>query len=126
MKLSDCAFLTDENIDVEVVQWLRAQQLEVFDIKEETLFGLSDQEILAKALTRQQVVVSQDSDFGTLVFRDGAQFYGMIYLRPGHQSPEVHIETLSTLFAQELTVSPPFMITAENRGDAIRFRVREL
>ncbi len=126
MNIADYAFLTDENIDNEVLKWLRAQGGEVFDIKESNLFGLSDKEILKRAFEQQQVVVSQDSDFGTLVFRDGAQFFGIIYLRPGHQNPEVHIVPLSTLFAQEPNVSPPIIIAAENRGESIRFRVREM
>ncbi len=126
MKLTDCAFLTDENIDAAVVAWLRERGHEVFDIKEEGLFGLMDEEILLRAFEQKQVIISQDSDFGTLVFRDGARFYGIVYLRPGHENPAVHLETLQLLFDQELDLTPPFIITAENRSDVIRFRVREL
>lgn len=126
MKLDACTFLTDENIDSEVLAWLREKGLVVFDIKEEQLFGLTDMDILARAFVQQQVVISQDSDFGTLVFRDGAEFFGIIYLRPGHFNPGIHIETLSTLFNQGLDLKPPFIITAENRGETVRLRVREL
>jgi predicted nuclease of predicted toxin-antitoxin system len=68
MKLTDCAFLTDENIDAAVVAWLRERDHEVLDIKEEGLFGSMDDEILERAFGQKQVIISQDSDFGTLVF----------------------------------------------------------
>lgn len=75
MKLADCAFLTDENIDSERVAWLREQGLDVLDVKESGLFGMPDQDILQQAWVEQRIVISQDSDFGTLVFRDAAQFF---------------------------------------------------
>ena len=126
MKLAELAFLTDENIDAAVVAWLRERGHAVVDIKEEGLFGLLDQEILKRAFEQQQVIISQDSDFGTLVFRDDAQLFGILYLRPGHEDPAVHLETLQSLFEQEFDLAPPFIITAEHRGEVIRFRVREL
>ncbi len=46
MKFQDLQFLTDENIDWEVVAFLRKLGFEVFDIKENELFRMSDREIL--------------------------------------------------------------------------------
>ncbi|RMG69703.1 MAG: hypothetical protein D6722_09680 [Bacteroidetes bacterium] len=124
MKLADCAFLTDENIDSELVTWLREQGFDVLDVKESGLFGMPDHDILQQAWAQQRIVISQDSDFGTLVFRDAVQFFGIIYLRPGHHSPAVHLETLQSLMVQPFDLKAPFIITAEHRGESIRFRVR--
>ena len=63
MSLTEFRFLTDENIDVEVLAFLREQGLDVFDIKEERLFGLYDKEILTFAFASNRVVISQDSNF---------------------------------------------------------------
>ena len=40
MNLLNLRFLTDENIDIEVLHFLRAQGFDVFDIKEKALFQI--------------------------------------------------------------------------------------
>lgn len=126
MNIRQFRFLTDENIDAELVAFLRAEGFNVFDLKEERLFRLSDRAILELALAEQRVVVSEDSDFGTLIFRDNVPFYGVVYLRPGHESPEFHIETFSAILTSELDFSIPFILVAENTGEFVRIRLRNL
>ena len=124
MNLLNLRFLTDENIDIEVLYFLREQGFDVFDIKEEALFQMADAAILALFYEQNRVVISQDSDFGTLIFRDAALFYGIIYLRPGHVSPIVHIQTLKQIISTHFEVQIPFMIVGENNGDLIKIRIR--
>jgi len=126
MSIRDLRFLTDENIDREVVKLLRAAGLEVLDIKEEGLFRLSDRSILEMALAQRRAVISQDSDFGTLIFRDQVPFYGVIYLRPGHESPEIHIESMVTILNADIIVTIPFVLVAENTGELVRLRLRNI
>ena len=126
MILQDLRFLTDENIDVEVVEFLRERELDVFDIKENRLFQMSDEDILRLSYQQNRVVVSQDSDFGTLIFRDEAFFYGVIYLRPGHAFPYIHVQTLRHIFTSNPTVHIPFIIVGENNGELIKIRIRLL
>lgn len=98
----------------------------MFDIKEEGLFRLSDRAILELALTEQRVVISEDSDFGTLIFRDNLPFYGVIYLRPGHESPEFHVETFAGILNSNVDCSIPFILVAENTGEYVRIRLRNI
>jgi predicted nuclease of predicted toxin-antitoxin system len=126
MNIRQFRFLTDENIDEELVAFLRAEGLDVFDIKEERLFRLSDRAILELALAERRVVVSEDSDFGTLIFRDNVPFYGVVYLRPGHESPKVHVETFAAILVTELDFSIPFILVAENTGEFVRIRLRNI
>ncbi|AEE49045.1 hypothetical protein Halhy_1147 [Haliscomenobacter hydrossis DSM 1100] len=122
--VKDFRFLTDENIDVELLDFLRENGYDVFDIKEERLFRLSDRAILEMAFLEQRVVISQDSDFGTLVFRDKVPFLGIIYLRPGHAIPETHVQTLKTIFETDPDISAPFLIVGENHGEKVKLRIR--
>lgn len=124
MNLLNLRFLTDENIDIEVLHFLREQGFDVFDIKEEALFQMPDDTILALSYQQNRVVISQDSDFGTLIFRDAALFYGVIYLRPGHVSPIVHIQTLKHILDANFAIETPFIIVGENNGNMIKIRVR--
>lgn len=123
--LREGRFLTDENIDMAVVQYLRREGHDVFDIKESGRFGMPDQEILSLALESRRFVITQDSDFGSLVYRDEQPFYGIIYLRPGHFNPEVHIESLKYLFEAELDCAPPCLIVAERTAHSLRIRIRQ-
>ena len=77
MSIQEFRFLTDENIDAELVMILRSAGFDVFDIKEERLFRLSDAAIIEQSYLQQRVIISQDSDFGTLIFRD--KIYNSIY-----------------------------------------------
>lgn len=126
MKIHELRFLTDENIDYELVAFLRTQGFDVFDMKEERLFRLSDRSILELALAEQRAVISEDSDFGTLIFRDNVPFYGVFYLRPGHESPAFHIETFKNILASNLDFHIPFILVAENTGELVRIRLRIL
>ncbi|MCB0594989.1 MAG: DUF5615 family PIN-like protein [Lewinellaceae bacterium] len=126
MTIREFQFLTDENIDEEVADFLRNEGFDVFDIKEEGLFRMPDKDILKLAFEQRRVVISQDSDFGTLIFRDEVSFFGVIYLRPGHYSPEVHIQTLRVLLSTNIEYSIPFILVGENEGGKIKFRLRKL
>ncbi|MFY7910732.1 MAG: DUF5615 family PIN-like protein [Emticicia sp.] len=48
MKLSECLFFTDENIDPKLVEFLREKGFDVYDTKENNLFGSSDAFLLEK------------------------------------------------------------------------------
>ncbi|MEM6297884.1 MAG: DUF5615 family PIN-like protein, partial [Bacteroidota bacterium] len=74
----------------------------------------------------QYVIISQDSDFGTLIFKEMADFYGIIYLRPGHHAAVVHLQTIEALLKANIDFEPPFLLVAENKEGKINFRVRNL
>ena len=56
MSWKNFKFLTDENIDNEVVALLKRKGFDVFDIKEQALWGMSDIDILNKAYIEQRIV----------------------------------------------------------------------
>ena len=126
MKLTDFPLLTDENIDAAVVQFLRTRGFNVLDIAEAGLFGTSDVALLQRAFGEGRVVVTHDSDFGTLAILRGAPVVGIIYLRPGHIDPQYTIGTIEALLDAEPDVAKPFVVVARRSGDTITIRVRHL
>jgi predicted nuclease of predicted toxin-antitoxin system len=78
MKFSTLRFITDENIDVEVKGFLRKKGFDVFDIKEARLFSSPDETILERSYEEKRIVLTQDSNFGTLIFRDKKPFCGIV------------------------------------------------
>lgn len=53
-------------------------------------------------------------------------FFGVIYLRPGHESAQVHIQTMEAILKENLDLSSSFIITGENNMGFIRIRFRQL
>ncbi len=125
MKLSEFKFLTDENISSVVVQFLRDCQLDVFDVKENLLSGRRDSFLLDLAVKQERVVITQDSDFGTLAIATRQPVYGIVYLKPGHISQHHVITSLQVILKLEELVTP-FIVTAKNSGGLVNVRVRLL
>lgn len=122
----DYPLLADENIHPLIVQTLRGWGLDVQMVGAIGLGGQSDLTILHVASRSQRVVLTHDSDFGRLVFRDQLTFLGIIYLRPGHIDPDFTLATLDYMRRQPIDVKTPFMIVAERSRQTIRLRVREM
>ena len=122
----DFPLLADENIHPEVVRFLHEQGYDVQAVTEGGRFGQSDADVLSLAHTAGRVVLTHDSDFGTLVIARGEPFTGIIYLRPGHIRPKFTVETLETIAAQLLDVQPPFIVVAARSEQTIRIRIRQL
>ena len=122
----DFPLLADENIHPEVVRFLVDRGYDVQSIAEQGLFGQSDANVLRLAHAAERVVLTHDSDFGTLTIAQGEPFTGIVYLRPGHIRPEFTVETLEAITAQPLDVQPPFIVVAARSEQIVRIRVRQL
>jgi hypothetical protein len=79
---------------------------------------------LGYAHERGWVVVTHDSDFGSLSTAMGEPYTGIVFLRPGHIVPSFVLQGVDVLEAFPLEVSPPFLAVAERRGRVVRVRVR--
>ena len=126
MLLSQFAFLTDENLSFRVVEWLRGNGFDVFDINAENLASSPDTKVMAIAERQKRVVITQDSDLATILFKKGLKNSGVIFLRPGHVKSETVIETLNYLFKTDFDVEIPFILVADNQGDIIKVRIRKM
>ncbi len=125
-KINESYLLTDENIQVEIVNFLRKNKFDVVDIKELNFNGKSDDFIFQYANKEKRIIITHDSDFGRLLFSESFEFSGIIYLRPGHFNPEISIQSLKTLISQNISVKYPFIITVENNLQKVKIRIREL
>ncbi len=125
MTFTDFSFIADENIDPEIINFLRSQSLKVNSLLELDLIGSSDKEILQHALKSKDIILTQDGDFGSLIHTMNLEFYAIVYLRPGHFSGLHHIETLKALFRLDPHLNAPFIVVAENYSGKIKIRIRD-
>jgi predicted nuclease of predicted toxin-antitoxin system len=68
--------------------------------------------------------MTHDSDFGKLAIQAGEPYTGILFLRPGHISPEFVLGALVALEASLITVTPPFIVVVERKDAQVRVRVR--
>lgn len=73
-------FLVDECTGPIVSEWLRDLHHDVFSVYDEAR-GLDDNSIIDKAYAENYILVTNDKDFGELVFRIKKHHRGIILLR---------------------------------------------
>jgi len=59
-------FLADVGVDQRVVDWLREQGHEVAHLRDEGLHRMADEDVFAKAIAEDRIVLTFDLDFGEI------------------------------------------------------------
>lgn len=76
-------FLLDESTDARLAAWLRSLDHDVTAIAADHPASLKDQDVLAIARREQRILITDDRDFGELIFARRQPHRGVIYLRLG-------------------------------------------
>ncbi|HEY0510264.1 MAG TPA: DUF5615 family PIN-like protein [Thermoanaerobaculia bacterium] len=91
--------LVDECTGPAVARWLRGRGFEVFSVYDEAR-GLDDESVLQKAFDEDWVLLTNDKDFGTKVFRERRPHRGVVFLRLDDERAANKIETLRRLLEE--------------------------
>ena len=73
-------FLADESCDFAAVRALRAAGFDVLSVAE-ALAGADDEGVIALALREGRILLTEDKDFGQLVFAAGRKSVGVVLIR---------------------------------------------
>lgn len=73
-------FLVDENVESAVVKTLRELGCDVLYISEKHC-GVSDDAVFELAATDNRILITNDTDFGEMVFRQGKVLAGVVLMR---------------------------------------------
>ena len=103
-------FLVDECTGPKVAGWLRSEGHEVFSVFNEAR-GMADPDVLAKALVENWILITNDKDFGEMVFRERRRHHGVIFLRLDDERSANKIEVLRQLFANHADKLPEEFVT---------------
>lgn len=79
-------FVLDQSTDARLGDYLRAADHDVTRVGHEYPGGLPDDEVLTIACRERRILITDDRDFGELVFRLGLPHSGVIFLRLGAYS----------------------------------------
>jgi predicted nuclease of predicted toxin-antitoxin system len=94
-------FIVDECTGPAVADWLSMQGFETISVFNE-LRGLKDKDILAIAIKERCIIITNDKDFGELVFKQNLAHKGIILLRLSDERSRHKIEILKKLLATNL------------------------
>lgn len=114
-------FLFDQSTDYRLVPHLKALGHDVTAIDVDYPGSLPDPEVLAIARDEQRVLVTDDSDFGELIFRHGEPHAGVIFLRLGPTEMALKLERLLRVLEEHSHELTEFIVVTKQR---IRVRRR--
>ncbi len=112
-------FIVDESTGAAVIEYLRSVGYDVFAVAE-AMPQADDAVVLARAVSEERVLITNDKDFGELVFRSGQAYHGVVLLRLRDESPANRIRVLETILERYAEQLARHFIVATERGVRIR------
>ena len=103
-------FLVDECTGSKVAQWLRDANYEVFSVFDKAR-GMTDDEVLTKAFVENWVLITNDKDFGEMIFRERRGHHGIIFLRLDDERAANKIKVLEQLLENYADKLPEQFVT---------------
>jgi predicted nuclease of predicted toxin-antitoxin system len=108
-------FIVDESAGIAVVESLRQSGHDVLAVAE-TMRQAGDPDILALALNQDRILVTNDKDFGELVFRSGRTHHGVLLLRLHDESSANRVRVVQSVLERYADRLPDhFVVTTESR-----------
>lgn len=120
------SFFADENISSDLIHWIKSQGYEISSVIEEKMQGTSDINIIKKCFDLNSIIITQDNDFGKLIFTTTIPFYSIIYLRPGHFDGKFHIPTLQSILKNKKLIQKRTLIIGQRIENKIKIRIKQI
>ena len=112
-------FLADEGVDKPIVTMLRSAGFDI-DYILELIPGADDETVLELAHSQQRILITQDKDFGELVFRLHQPHHGIVLIRLEGYTPLFKAEIVTQFIKEhEAEMLDRFTVIQPN---AIRIR----
>lgn len=106
-------FIVDESTGAGVVEYLRGTGHDVLAVAE-TMPQASDPDILTQAMSEGRILVTNDKDFGELVFRSSKAHSGVLLLRLHDESAANRVRVVMTVLDQHADrLSSSFTVATE-------------
>ena len=108
--------VADECVEYEIVEFLRREGIPVISIME-SHSGIKDTAVLAIAVEAQCLLLTEDKDFGELVFRLHLPHYGILLVRfPNGFDPDLKAQSVvKTIIEKFEDIDNRFSVLDEHR-----------
>lgn len=109
-------FLLDENVEFRIVSFLKDAGHNVTAIARDYPHALPDSQVLAIALSEKRILITNDRDFGELIFHKKLDHSGVIYFRfPLPSTAEDKITRLKRLLVTHQDQLDQFLVVTPQR-----------
>jgi len=106
-------FLVDESVGEKVAQFIRSEGFDTFSVMD-GMRGASDVDIIRKAIAEDRIVVTNDRDFGELVFRFRFLPKGVLLLRLKDECAKNKVKIITSIIREHLDqLTGNFLIVTE-------------
>jgi predicted nuclease of predicted toxin-antitoxin system len=112
-------FIVDESAGTAVVNYLRTAGHSVLAVAE-AMPHADDQDILARATSERRILITNDKDFGELIFRSGQAHHGVVLLRLRDKSPANRVRVLKSVLVSHADRLPVHFTVATEGSVRIR------
>ena len=116
-------FLLDESADYPLAAYLQQLGHDVTAIAHDYPQALKDREVLSIALHEQRILLTNDHDFGELIFRQRLAHYGVILFRLGAETLPVKTRWLGDVLSKHAQDLRDFVVITD-RGVRVRRTTR--
>ncbi len=107
--------MVDECTGSKVAEWLGGENHEIFSVFDEAR-GMTDNEVLTKAFVENRILITNDKDFGEMIFRERRKHHGVIFMRLGDERAANKIEVLRRLLENYADKLPEqFVVVTETK-----------
>ena len=89
-------FLADENVEWPIIEQLRKCGCDVASVSEK-MSGAEDDAVLRWALKEKRILLTNDTDFGWMIYNQLKESTGIVLMRFSHESAEVKLRILKHL-----------------------------
>lgn len=113
--------IIDENVDHEILAQLKSSTYEIFSIQEQS-FGITDREIIELAKEKKGIILTEDKDFGELVFAHKISNCSVIFLRYNYPDCDKIIKNIFKVLEIYYDKGEHFFITIT----ATKIRIRKI
>jgi predicted nuclease of predicted toxin-antitoxin system len=107
--------LADESVDYQIITKLREMGFEVSSITEQSA-GISDDDVLRIAQETEAFLLTEDKDFGELVFRLQKVHFGILLIRLSGLASDEKTKITTSAFQKEASnMQKAFCVLTEDR-----------
>ena len=112
-------FLVDESTGAAVVEYLRNSGHDVLALAE-IMRQAEDPYILTLASSETRILITNDKDFGELVFRTGQTHHGVLLLRLRDESARNRVRVVQSVLERYADRLPGHFVVASEGGVRVR------
>lgn len=106
-------FLADENVPIKAVETLRQKGIDIVPVVEISS-GLSDKEVIEVANRQDRVILTFDTDFGKMAFRERLKVKGIVLLRFIPSTPQHIVERILYLLGAGIPLENCLLVVRED------------